>query len=839
MTTLTPEQARIFPAKTVHAGAPDNSLGISVRQHGLIAGWVLRRLIDLLRLKDREMLVPDNLAVLAGLHDIGKINPLFLGKMLRSLPPVDPEVKFWAEVSQTCTNVPEVPHAHVGAVVVKALTKDRGCAYVVGAHHGWPDKARMESQASPAFGGMEWVAPREALCREIMNALHADAFPTLSKIQALQTVQKDVWTGLVVVSDWIASQQAEAIPEGTEREVAENLVARAGFAEIEPREGVDFNGIFHFSARPEQQAFMSLYSGPGVYVLEAPTGCGKTEAALGLAFEAIRRGDAGGIYFALPTQLTSNKVHDRVDSAVQAFLRTPAGGVQLIHGGARLLKAQMGKEAAPGESWFSSNRQALLAPFGVGTVDQMLLGLLKSQKFASVRAVAQLGKVLILDEIHSYDAYTSTLIHELIEHVEALHGVVIILSATLTDAARAKLLGVKDEQIVKTQSPILLTAKQGDTIKTQALEASAGSHKRIELKLLKGEEAEEKAYRAALQKAMSGQQVLWIENTVSAAQAAAKRFQDAGVVSGLLHSRFRPVDRERLEKEWTGIYGRGGDARRRECGRVLVGTQVLEQSLDIDADFLVTRLAPTDLLIQRFGRLWRHPDRVRPIGCSSPQAWIVAAPEQGSHTEEGSSLENGFGLSGKVYSPPYILFRTLEVLERRLEQGAEVDMPEEVRQLLEETYAEREESGEEACALKKSFEERATAFSTAALSALSFSGVTESDEDEPATRYIDQKTWPILVLDPTELSEVPSGLAAKALWLESRLVKSSRPIKFDQRASRLPSDLETFISHSRRFHTVPIAYMSSDGELQFADGAPVESKGVRAFYTRDGGLRFQ
>lgn len=155
MTTLTPEQARIFPAKTVHAGAPDNSLGISVRQHGLIAGWVLRRLIDLLRLKDREMLVPDNLAVLAGLHDIGKINPLFLGKMLRSLPLVDPEVKFWAEVSQTCTNVPEVPHAHVGAVVVKALTKDRGCAYVVGAHHGWPDKARMESQASPAFGGME------------------------------------------------------------------------------------------------------------------------------------------------------------------------------------------------------------------------------------------------------------------------------------------------------------------------------------------------------------------------------------------------------------------------------------------------------------------------------------------------------------------------------------------------------------------------------------------------------------------------------------------------------------------------------------------------------------
>ena len=118
------------------------------------------------------------------------------------------------------------------------------------------------------------------------------------------------------------------------------------------------------------------------------------------------------------------------------------------------------------------------------------------------------------------------------------------------------------------------------------------------------------AVEEVLKRAERGEQVLWIENTVDEAQKKynlmAARSMEINVDCGLIHARFIKVDRQKKEDQWVGLYGKNGHGLRKERGRILIGTQVLEQSLDIDADFLVTRICPTDMIFQRLGRLWRH-----------------------------------------------------------------------------------------------------------------------------------------------------------------------------------------------------------------------------------------
>jgi CRISPR-associated endonuclease/helicase Cas3 len=158
------------------------------------------------------------------------------------------------------------------------------------------------------------------------------------------------------------------------------------------------------------------------------------------------------------------------------------------------------------------------------------------------------------------------------------------------------------------------------------------------------------ALEEALRRAEGGQQVLWIENTVNEAQdlfrSLAARAHGMGVACGLLHSRFTKADRAANEAIWVTHFGKDGAATRGRQGRILVGTQVLEQSLDIDADFLVTRIAPTDMVLQRLGRLWRHSETVRPPGARQ-EAWLLAPNPVA--IEENPEL--AFGATAKVYDP--------------------------------------------------------------------------------------------------------------------------------------------------------------------------------------------
>lgn len=831
---LTLKEAEGFPAKTVEREDGASVLGISVLQHGLIAGEVLRGLLAMLRFPLKETILPEAIIGLAGVHDIGKVNPLFLRKLLRAMGPDAPEP--WTALSDAAPGLEEVWHPEAGCSVLLRMKARKEAAYVVARHHGRPVPFRCEPADSPALGGVEWEEVRERLVREILDALHLAGFPLpLRARKETVKLQNDVWTGLVVVADWIASRQEAPVPAGEEAKTAERLLREAGFSAPVLKDGFDFASVFGFRPRDEQAAFMSLYRGPGVYVLEAPTGCGKTEAALGLAFEAIARGDAGGIYFGLPTRLTSNAIHERVERALGAFLVSTPGGVQLIHSGARLHRMRLGKEAMPGGAWFSNSRQAILAPFGVGTVDQALMGLL-SGRFATLRAAGLVGKVIILDEIHSYDAYTSTLLKRLVRRIETLGGTVVILSATLTAKFRNALLGL--EKQVEADDPVIFTARAAGEVTCRGLPARPESRKLVRVRLVEGDGAEDQAFRAAVERVRAGQQVIWIENTVDAAQGVRDRFLAEGIAEcGLLHSRFRGMDREAVERSWIRVFGKSGDDSRRQCGHVLVGTQILEQSLDLDADFMVTRLAPMDLLIQRIGRLWRHENRSRPAGCNEPELTIIAAPEAGFSAVPGQDLRNLFGKSGRVYAPPYVLYRTLETLKTRLARGDVLELPMEVRSLLEETYAEvGEKPGSEALQLLEETRERKALLEDCARGAISYGG-GEPDEkaEEASTRYIEYESSPVLLVETEELRNAPTDPVQMALWLEERVVRTQHPPVAPALSESLeaPSALRRFAARSAEYSSMP-AFLFGDGPLTNVSHEPLKDGGWT--YSKDRGL---
>lgn len=828
MTALTLDAARRFPAKTFECAPHVFALGISVKQHGLIAAYVLLEVLKTLRFPAKGRLFPEALQSLAGLHDIGKVNPLFLRKLLNALPETDPIRCDWeAYLADLPKGLVEKGHWYGSYQTVRSLTKSRADAEIVGRHHDvWVRSLVPINDRDAALGGPEWAAVRRALAEEIVEQLTGGVIPKPTDDEEALEAQKQAWQGLIVLADWIASQVEQPVEAGTEQAMAQRLVKEAGFLPVEMADDLSFEKVFSFAPRPAQASFLALYAGPGVYVLEAPTGYGKTEAALGLACRALQAGDASGVYFALPTQLTSNRIYDRFRSFVASI--SPQGrGVALIHSGARLMKVKMGKEAEPGGTWFSTNRRALLSPFAVGTVDQALLSELPV-RFGCLRAAGLLGKVVIFDEVHSYDAYTSTLLASLIERLKNLGAVVVVLSATLTHAAKAKLLHLEPDAQARESSPIVFTRIAAGTAEaaTSSLPLRAEDQHPVHVTLLENDEAQE-AFKEAVRRAEAGQQVLWIENTVDEAQQAFAAFQAQGCEAGLLHSRFRFIDRTKLEEQWTSCFGKAGKAKRSEAGRILVGTQVLEQSLDLDADFLVTRLAPMDLLVQRMGRLWRHQDTQRPAGCSRAEAWVLAAPEKRSRFNAETPAANQFGISGLVY-PPYVLYRTLEVLRLQIQKSTDLALPSAVRELLEAVYEEREESNPEIASMKTEFADAAQKLSDTALGALASASSVSDDLTEPSTRYMTRPNYESLILDAEEAQApaVKSG-AELSIWLEERLVKSPVPLKGvsdgNDAAVPLCAEIRNFLEKSKRFRAVSCLLRQKDGSLHALDGSDISA----------------
>jgi CRISPR-associated endonuclease/helicase Cas3 len=334
---------------------------------------------------------------------------------------------------------------------------------------------------------------------------------------------------------------------------------------------------------------------------------------------------------------------------------------------------------------------------------------------------------------------------KLLENLRELRCTVIILSATLTAQKRCELLRHAEvSPLYPLISAVARPLPRGEvsgaapdaafpqeTLRERSFDG--GMCKKVSL--LKTERRGE-AMEEAVLRAERGEQILWIENTVKEAQESyiQLRSKAGNIPCGLLHARFLQRDRLKLEEIWTDLYGKRDVTERSQSGHLLVGTQVLEQSLDIDADCLFTALCPMDMLLQRLGRLWRHDRLGRPASACC-RAWILL-PESGN----GGLTSKIFGASGKVYAP-YILARTLE----RLQAAASLELPGEIRPLLEAVYAERREDGLLA-QWKHEMESQAGSLIRRARMAGADLGQGMSDERGGlGTRYSEQETCTVLL----------------------------------------------------------------------------------------------
>lgn len=674
-----------------HDGVP----GIPVRQHLLAVACVADVLLHRYpHLRDRCGITPQALFFLAASHDVGKLSLDFLQKS-----PVWLERQGLAEkaAQSSWKTVYARPHPRISCDSLQkflvdnrlASKKTAACwAAVVGAHHGRISKAY--SSAPLVLKETERLLEEERqLClRELWEHFGQPSLPEVSgKNDPL------LWcvAGLVTLADWLGSDEHFFPPdmlldEASLRQRAGEAVEAIGLGLPAVAQGLAFADIFAGrSPYPLQTEAAAAIDRPGIHIIEAPMGMGKTEAALWAAYHLLARGQADGIFFALPTQATSNRMFLRFADFVRCVC-PQAVPAQLIHGNSWLhdeLRALV-CPASPGSGadpcWFNTARRSLFAPFGVGTVDQALLAVLAVKHFA-LRRFALAGKVVIIDEVHTYDMYTGTLVRYLCRELEQLGCTVIILSATLTEEARCSLLSLPaGEESGDIPYPRISGRAGSDVLPERCCPSLSDKVVHV------AHPGREEALAQAVTLAGQGAQILWVCNTVARAQ---EDFQDLrqrvgpdGPDVGLLHSRFPFYRRELLERIWMARLGPEGD---RGKGSILVSTQIVEQSVDLDADVLFSELAPTDMLLQRLGRLWRHPRSGRPVDVP-----LFCLLREGASCEElrqmgAAALMARLGEKAFVYSP-YVLLRTLELWEP-LETLA---LPSGIRGLMAATYTEKD-----------------------------------------------------------------------------------------------------------------------------------------------------
>jgi CRISPR-associated endonuclease/helicase Cas3 len=745
-----------FWAKTTADGKP----GVDVFHHMLNVGYVALEIVKQYpELLSRFGLTDKQAAVMAALHDIGKISPGFQQKCDSWLE----ENGLTEEAGRFNWSALQTNHALISQFTLeRLLIKNELDKYsstlwaaAIGAHHGkliYNGEGGIRSQAGMQED--EWEILRQQTAKFILEEM--------GKVPLLPAESNNpiLWwlAGLTTVSDWIGSDENH-FPNDTNLakkdiiQKAQEAIERIGFEVPLIKRNNSFKQIFGFDPNSLQQKAMEHIKKPGIYVIEAPMGMGKTEAALAVAYQLLRHGLANGIYFALPTQVTSNRIHTRVDEFIGNICET-VKPVRLIHGNSWLTDTNLPTPevtSIPDEGnfdqkieddWFSSPKRALLSSFGVGTVDQALMGVITVKHFF-VRQFALAGKVVILDEVHSYDMYTGTLIDQLCKALAKLGATVIILSATLTADRRKELIGSNGHGAIVTYP--LISGRITEEEILQPLGMEPPEDKSIKLSFVK----EEIALSDVWEKAMNGASILWICDTVLKSQEIFEFFkqQTAGsaIEIGLLHSRFPYFRREEIENKWLDKLGKKNLDRK---GCILVATQVVEQSVDIDADLIVTELAPTDMLLQRIGRLWRHmtehPKESRPV--SEPEVWII---QENFHIEEtvrmaSVEIKKAFGSKAYVYAP-YVLLRSLAEFQKL--PNSNIIIPSGIRNILEDTYSDKDKEPDSWMDLKNKMLENKTALAEKAKMFTNIWMLPESiDEEERAmTRVNSQPTVAVIL----------------------------------------------------------------------------------------------
>jgi len=848
-------EAVILPLERCIAKTNGDKPGISVMTHCYITGLVARELIDQFPESIKSDLFPPGTDLLAACHDVGKVSPCFQKLLYQKLDGYENEKKILAPYDATLAGRDQVAfHGSVSQICLYQWHEELG--KIVGLHHGFsPNIGYLQNDNNELFGGSPWQELRNSLIIQLKNCLgyKEDFIP-----HDMKMYQAEIIAGLITVADWIASgSYFENIGEDTLcnidlHKLVKEAVVSAGFRPLPPIKQMDFSALFSFTWNPLQQKLAeTAQKGPGIYVVEAPMGIGKTEAALFCAYTLLRDVKARGIYFALPTRLTSDKMYERMQDFINRLVPDQKQNVQLLHNLAWLYQTELGVDASPGGSWFTSAKRSILAPFAVGTIDQALMAVL-NVKHSFVRTFGLAGKVVILDEVHSYDTYTGTIINRLIKELIPLHCTIIILSATLTARQKTELLETATSYYLPETAPYPLISAQYTNVQPVLNELFVDHG--IQQKNVKVAYSDDTdmAIEKALEKADQGYQVLWVENTVAEAQdifcTLKARCQHSNIDFGLLHSRFTVKERHEKEAIWVSLYGKKGIRERSSNGRILVGTQVLEQSLDIDSDFLISRLCPSDMILQRIGRLWRHDvlNGSRPKG-ASPELLLL-----GPKAENAIKEKDAFGSSGIIYSP-YVLYRSLEQWYR----CETIIIPEQIRKILEATYAEREESiplihqyKQNLIKIKEKLERLANVGLSRALQTLpEIQAQTRYSEENDTIQVLLVKAFTsnatgakVTLLDDTEL-EIPSVSSDKS---QRKEIASNLLVNCIQVSDRIAPIFNVNVANFKEYvfigdcdeHPFRVAMLNRDGKITGLFGEAVHQR-YNLSYSEELGYKYE
>jgi len=684
----------------------------------------------------------DLVAFLAGLHDLGKFTRNFQGK----------EPALWPEQLGVWPGALPLgpPHWRATALLLQldplgvelaSLFPSLGGANpliaAIAGHHGRPPPNEDTlAEARNALRRGQWL---DAVCLgeaqfafdAVRRATGARPAPSLSANEAPLFSWR--LAGLVTLADWVGSDASHFGPAPFDTPLDEYWRKACSTAEralrakgLLPLQGAaaprlaDLSPRAAASPRPMQRLAETLLlgAGPQLIVIEDATGSGKTEAALLLAARMMTAGLGEGVYFALPTMATANAIHKRLrEIAPRLFAATSEAArpsVILSHGKSAVAAALAQLEAKPtgdGEettaascnAWIADDRRrAFFADVGAGTIDQAFLAILP-KKHLTLRQYALAGRILIVDEAHCFDKYMQVELGALLRSHAMNGGSAVVLSATLAGRIRREIargfyagLGISRKQAERAAASCastaypLLTHLTRDDVGEHAPGLDAGLARSVAIERL---ENRTDALRVVGDAADADAAVLVICNAVDEAiafHAALSAERTAGEVH-LFHARFVQGDRIDIEDAVLARFGRDAPSSER-AGHVLVATQVVEQSLDLDFDLIVSDLAPIDLLIQRAGRLWRHMDKrpaeARPI--PGPKMCIVS-PDPATVAAE-DWLEPSLSRAAFVYQHAGVMWRTARTI---FERGA-LEIPDDLRPMIEAVYGEAAEPVPEA-----------------------------------------------------------------------------------------------------------------------------------------------
>ncbi len=684
----------------------------------------------------------DRLAVLAMLHDAGKANLGFQLKIFDSKAAQAGHIRELAPLLDLEALDEDLHESFMSSLPEDIHTwfPDGESAYsyllAVFSHHGWPLRFGGEKTGTYWLARKEWWHPQAQ--RDPMAAVASiidwgrRAFPRAFEGEGPPLPGEPRFhhrvAGLVMLADWLGSHQYwfPVNDVSLEDRLRHNektiplLLRTVGLHVTELQSQLqqgpqDFAVRFEFAPYPLQEAVDALDPedpGTPLIIAESETGSGKTEAALDWFFKLFACGKVDSLYFALPTRVAARELYGRVHRTIERWFPDDQARpvtVLAVPGYAEVDGVSM-RETLPQDEesnrwqdddtlrrrerqWAAERpKRFLAATVAVGTIDQALLSGVQTAH-AHLRSVCLDRSLLVVDEVHASDVYMSRLLSSLLKHHLGTGGRAMLLSATLGARARHEYVSLTDD--TKTlldlhtaqQVPYPALSMVGSA--PRSVGSSSTQAKRVLFEgvpvAFRPEAVAERLVRALAE----GARILVVMNTVARANALMHSLEGHAAMDdawwfschGVIcphHGRFAPEDRELLDAEVSKRLGSSSPP-----GPVLlIGTQTLEQSLDIDADFMVSDLAPADVLLQRVGRLHRHK-RARPSHCEEARC-LLLTPEQ--------DLETALDRRGNVtaaykklgYGSVYEDLRTLELTRRTLTEAREVSIPRDNRYLVEQ-----------------------------------------------------------------------------------------------------------------------------------------------------------